>query len=415
MRRGPVRAALARREFRLIWLGSLGSNIGNWMQTFVLAKYVDDATHSGSWVGLVTFAQLFPILGLSLVGGVVADRFDRRRLLIALQAVQMVLSFGLAALLATDRHPAVIAIVAFVGAAGIANAINLPTYGALLPALVSRDELPGAISLNSAVVNGSRVAGPAIAGLLYSPLGAAWLLVINAVTFLFIIAALLTIRLPQLPVSRDQGWQALLGGLAFARRTPVVRHILVGMTVFSLLSLPFIGLFASLARVHLGLSASSVVFGIHGGATIYGLLYASFGLGALVGGLATGTFLNHLDRRRNARIGFAGFGVAMAAFAFLPRPAPAFVIVFVIGVCYFATTTSLLTILQQSSPEEVRGRVIALWFMSFGGMVSVAGLAFGPILDATSGRFILSIGAVAALALAWRLDLRRPVPAPKAG
>ena len=375
------------------------------MQTFVLAKYVDDETHSGSWVGLITFAQLFPILALSIVGGVIADRFDRRRLLITLQSIQMVLSFGLAALLAADHHPPLLAIVGFVLCAGIANALNAPTYGALIPALVSRDELAGAISLNSAVLNGSRVVGPAIAGLLYAPLGAAWLLVINAVTFLFIIAALFTIRLPKISVGGEQGWRRLLGGLTFARRTPLVGRILVAMTVFSFFSLPFIGLFASLAREHLGLSKTSVVFGIHGGATIYGLIYASFGLGALAGGLATGTVLNHLDRRRSARVGFAGFGVAMAVFAFTPHPAPAFVIVFLIGVFYFATATSLLTVLQQSSPDEVRGRVMALWFMSFGGMVSIAGLVFGPVLDATSGRVVLAISAASALVLAWRLEL----------
>jgi MFS family permease len=166
--------------------------------------------------------------------------------------------------------------------------------------------------------------------------------------------------------------------------------------VFAVLCLPFVSLFPALAESDLGLDADSIS---------YGLLYAAFGLGACLGALSIGTVFAAAPKMRLVRIGLVGFAVATGLFGVLRVPAPAYPVVFVLGFVYFATTTSMLTVLQTLLSDEVRGRVMAMWFMAFGGGVSIAGLVFGPLLDATNGTVVLGIGAVVAAVLAWWCDL----------
>jgi predicted MFS family arabinose efflux permease len=206
------------------------------------------------------------------------------------------------------------------------------------------------------------------------------------------------VRFPAVPRMAEKGWQRLMGGFQVARQNPIVGRILITLAVFSLFSLPFVSLFPAIVERDLGLASDSLA---------YGLLYAVFGLGACAGALSIGTVLAQSVKMRLVRIGLLGFAVSMAVFGVLRVPAPAYPAVFVLGAVYFGTTTSMLTVLQSVLSDEVRGRVMALWFMAFGGMVSLAGLAFGPLLDATNGTVVLSIGAVTAALLAWWCDLPR--------
>jgi MFS family permease len=189
-----------------------------------------------------------------------------------------------------------------------------------------------------------------------------------------------------------------MGGFRVARQNVVVGRILLALAVFSLFSLPFVTLFPALAEKDLGLSSDSLG---------YGLFYAVFGLGACVGALSIGTVLAGAEKMRLVRVGLVGFAVMMGIWGLLRAPAPAYPVIFVLGAVYFGTTTAMLTVLQTVLTEEVRGRVMALWFMAFGGMVAIAGLAFGPVLDATNGTVVLGIGAVTAAVLAWWCDLPR--------
>jgi len=395
---GTTRSALAHREFRLMWLGSFASNIGTWMQTVVLGSYAYKLTESSAFVGALAFAQLGPLLLLSVVGGMVADALDRRKLLMILQTEQLVFSLALAALVAGADDPSRVLIFGCVLAVGIGNAINAPVWGAVVPSLVGQEDLGAAIALNSTMINGSRVIGPAIAGILYPIFGAAWMFTANAVTYLFVILALFVVRFPAVPRTAEQGWQRLMGGFRVARENVVVGRILLALAVFSLFSLPFVTLFPALAEKDLGLSSDSLG---------YGLFYAVFGLGACVGALSIGTVLAGAEKMRLVRVGLVGFAVMMGIWGLLRAPAPAYPVIFVLGAVYFGTTTAMLTVLQTVLTEEVRGRVMALWFMAFGGMVAIAGLAFGPVLDATNGTVVLGIGAVTAAVLAWWCDLPR--------
>ncbi len=178
-----------------MWIGSFASNIGTWMQNVVLPAYVYQRTGKASLVALLVFAQLGPLLILAIPGGVIADRFDRRKWLMSMQAVQLVFSAALAPLAANDAPIWALFLVQM--GVGIGNALNMPAWSAMLPTLVDRQDLPGAISLNSTIINGSRVVGPIIvAGLSVLGVTTSQFFLINAVTYLFVIAALASVHLP---------------------------------------------------------------------------------------------------------------------------------------------------------------------------------------------------------------------------
>jgi MFS family permease len=397
---GTARAALRHRTFRVVFFGAFASNIGTWMQNVVLGAYAYELTHSSVFVGVVTLAQLGPSLLLASIGGLVADVVDRRRLLILVSVEQLVFSLVLAAIVA-QPDPSHAAIIATVVAIGIGQSMFAPAYSAVLPALVGHEDLGGAISLNSAQMNGSRVIGPAIGGLLFVNFGPSWVFAINAVTYLFVIAALLMVRLPGVEVdhSGPQGMRRLLVGFDVARRDRVVGRALVTVTLFSFFCLPFVGQMPVVADDNLGLGPKS---------TAYGIFYACFGLGAVVGALSIGTVFARRSRATMVRAGMAGFSVSLAVFALLRSPGPAYFVVAVVGFTYFATITSLSTALQERLDDAVRGRVMALWIMGFGGTVPFGALAAGPLIDSTSATAVLLGGAVVAALLAWFADVRPP-------
>jgi MFS family permease len=391
-RPGSARAALAYPDFRRMWIGSFASNIGTWMQNVVLPAYVYERTGRASVVGLLVFAQLGPLLLLSIPAGVIADRFDRRRWLIAMQIVQMCFSVALAPLVAGDAPLWSLFVVAL--GVGVGNALNAPAWSAMLPTLVSKQDLPGSISLNSTMINGSRVIGPIIVASL-SPFGvtSAQFFLINAVTYVFVVFALASVHLrPPPKVAHEPGWRQFSAGLRLARAKPVTSRLLLALTTFSFLSLPYVGLFPAVAELN---------FGIDEKTPTYKWLYATWGLGACLGGLAIGTVFVGWDKRRLIRRGFATFAVCLTAFAIAREPIGGFVAGFALGFAYFGTTTSMLTVMQSRLADHERGRVMSLWFMAFGGTVPLGNLVFGPVIDAIGARIVLLVGAAWALWLAW--------------
>jgi MFS family permease len=387
-----ARAALRSRDFRVVWLGAAASNVGTWMQNVTLGALAYELTRSPTFVSLVTFAQLGPLLVLSIVGGALADTLDRRRMTVIAQAEQAIASVVLGFVVLGD-HPNQTAIVLTVLAIGIGNALNAPAWVALLPSLVPKEHMAGAISLNSTQMNASRVVGPAISGVLFPIVGAAGVFFINAATYAFAILGLLLIKPPPRPArdpSTPSGLRRLASGVAVMRRDPLVRRIIIGLFVFSLLCLPFIGQMPTIAADNLDMRVKSIS---------YGLLYAAFGLGAVTGAISIGTFLSNVARRTVVLRGLVGFCVSLAAFALIRQPAPAYPIVAVLGFSYFATVTALNTILQVHLDDNVRGRVMSLWLMAFGGTVPLGLMLAGPIAEATSITLVLLYGALTALVL----------------
>lgn len=397
-RPGSARAALAYPRFRRMFVASFSSNIGTWMQNVVLPVYVLDRTGKASVVGAMVFAQLGPLLFLSIPAGVIADRFDRRRWLIAMQLVQLAFSAALAPLAAADAPIWSMFLVAC--GVGVGNALNAPAWSAMLPTLVSRDDLPGSVSLNSTMINGSRVMGPIIVAVLRSSgVTIDQIFLINAATYLFVVWALLRTPVRHTPsATKEPMVRQLTAGLRIARGKPAVWRLLVTLFTFSLFSLPYVGLFAPVVRLN---------FGIEKGSTTYEWLYATWGLGAALGGLAIGTvFVGH-DKSRLIRQGFAAFAVCLAAFALARENVGAFVSGALLGVAYFGTTTSMNTVLQTRLADHERGRVMSLWFMAFGGTVPLGNLVFAPVIDAIGARPVLLFGAAWALFLAFWCDVAR--------
>lgn len=404
VRSGTARAALRSRPFRQVYGGALLSNIGTWMQNVTLAAFAFALTRSETYVAIVVFAQLGPMLLFSLIGGALADALDRRKLLLVVALEQTLFSLVLAWIVA-GSDPSRVAIVAVVFAIGVGQAIHAPTFTSVLPTLVPRADLPGAVSLQSANLNASRVVGPAIGGLVYATFGAPWAFVGNAVSYLFIIVVLVRIRFdspatrPDAETAMESRVQRILGGFRVARRDRVVGRCLLTMVGFSFFCLPFVTQMPAVAERNFGIASDT---------TAYGLLYATFALGALLGALSIGTVLSGRPLERVVQAGLVGFAVFLTAFALLRSAALAYPVGLVIGFSYFATVTSLSTVLQTRLADHERGRVMALWIMAFGGTVPVGGLVFGPVMEATSVTAVLLAGAAVALALLWVADVREP-------
>lgn len=405
---GTVGAAWRHRSFRRLWIGSCLSNIGTWMQNVVLGAFAYRLTGSESFVAAVTFAQLGPLLVFTLVGGALADLFDRRRLLLIVAVEQAVLACVLAAVVAQD-DPSRVAILGVVLAVGIGQAVHAPTFTSVLPTLVPREDLAGAVSLQSVNLNASRVVGPAIGGIVAGVFGPSAAFIGNAVSYLAIIAVLLREPLPTPPpaVGAQRGMRRILAGFAVARHDRIIRRCLLSMVLLSFFSLPFISQMPSIAEQHLGIAANS---------TTYGLLYAAFGLGALLGALSIGTVLSGAPLPTVARLGLAGFSISLAAFSLLRQIEPAFPVALLLGFCYFASVTSLSTVLQTRLADHERGRVMALWIMAFGGTVPIGAMVFGPVMEATSITAVMLGGAAVAMAIVAVADLHGPprelAPAP---
>ena len=394
-----VRAALANRDFRTMWLSTLGSTIGTWMQNVILAAFVYTVTRSAWLVSLVGFCNLVPQLFFATFGGIIADLFDRKKLIFWLSLEQMLGSLAIAWIVRTTDFSRPALLIA-VFAVGTGAALQGPVFLAVTPSLVPKEHLTGAISLNSVSMNVSRVVGPAIGAVLYVWIGASWVFVLNAATYGIIMIGVTYVRVPKFERRVGESKiDRLVGGFRYVRQDPVVFRAIGTVFMFSMFCMPFVVLYPAMASVDWGVSTKS---------TLYGLLYATFGLGAVVGALSVGTFLSGHRIENVLRGAFVMFGASLAAYISIRGPVLAFPIGFLLGFFYFVVVTSLSTIFQSRLDHSIRGRVSAVWMMCFGGTVPVAGLIAGWIVSHSSVNTVIYFGAAFALFLAWFADLRPP-------
>lgn len=398
---GTARAALSYPKFRIIFIGLALSQIGTWMQNVTLPAYVQDRTSSPALVGVTIAVQLGPLLLLSIPGGALADKVSKQKLMLWMQSISAVLTLGTAYLVAQDARLLWIFLVQ--AGIGSANALNAPAFQATMPLLVRREDLPGAISLNSAMINGTRVMGPVAAAILAAfGLSVSLIFVINAVTYLFFIAALVLVKMPDVKADTlVRGWRQLGVGIAIARSRLVLNRLLIGMFSFSLISLIYVGLFPSVAELNFDIAAKS---------STYRWLYAVWGFGAFFGAISVGTFLARFHRRVLIVRGFTGYATALLVFSQLRDSVTPFPVGFVLGFFYFMTATAITTSLQLNMKDGERASVMPLWFMVFGGTVPIGNLIGGVLFEIIGPRPVLVIGAAWAFFLAWWLDLRRQPP-----
>jgi MFS family permease len=384
--------------FRRLFAGTFASNIGTWMQNITLIALAYDLTGDAWFTGVITFAQLGPTLLISPFGGALADRINRRTLIVSLSCIQLVMSMVLAVVALSDT-PNRLVLVLVVASIGCANAVNGPTMNALLPTLVPREDMQPAIAINSVSMNSSRVIGPLLGGALGSLAGSSVVFAVNGLTYLFVIWAVMTVKVDFSPKGRSGVGpvEQMRVGLRAARADVLITRVLITISVLSLCSLIFIYQMPLLAEEHLGLSGWK-----------FNLLFASFALGAAAGALSMGSFLSGHDRARTTRGGLFVFAVSLAVFGTTSIVPLAFVTALVLGAAYFVIVTALSTTLQMRVADEVRGRVMGLWMMAWAGLVPLGGLIAGPIIDAVGISAVLLFGAVVAAILGFAIDLRDP-------
>ena len=378
------------RNFRLFFGGQLISQIGNWLTLVAQSLLVLHLTGNGFAVGMLTACQFAPVLLLGAWAGLVADRSDKRRLLIIVQCFAMLQSFALASLAFMD-HPPVVAIyvIAFLG--GTATAFDNPARRAFVVEMVNEDMVPNAVSLNSALMTSSRIVGPALAGLLITTVGYGWCFLADGLSYTAVIAGYLLMRpaelRPSTPAPRSKG--QIREGLRYAHNTPDLWIPLVMMTI--------VGTFAFNFQVVLPLFVTRTFDGTDGTFT---LLLSIVSVGSLTGALA-------MARRsetevRHVVIGSAFFGATMCALALAPTLGFAFPIAVVMGFASMTFMVASTAIVQMRAEPAMRGRVLALQAIVFLGTTPIGGPILGAICDRWGPRSGLLVGGVAALvAAAW--------------
>jgi MFS family permease len=396
--------------FRYFWIGAWLSNIGTWMQNTAQAWLVTQLTNSAWWVGAVGFAGGLPVLFLALPAGALADRLDRRRLLIVCQALVMLLAFWLAYLVQTTAYmvlkpaetavpagnwPLVWWVLAIGLLAGIVGAFNFPAWQAIVPDLVSEETLLNAIALNAAQFHAARLIGPAIAGSLIGSLGMASAFWANGVSFLFVIWALWVIRpirrtAPR--VGRESTWQLLTGGLSYARDHMIIRVLLLQVAILTFFGMPYVLLLSLFSKRIFGDSVGWFA----------GLLGAN-GLGAMIGALGVAYLARIAHRPTLIRVPMLVFSVTIILFS-LSRSYPLSLALMVLAGAAFMTMQSATnTSLQKAAPPHIRGRVMALFVLAFMGVMPFGSLAFGALGAVAGVPDAIVVGAV--VCLAWGLTL----------
>ncbi len=389
-------------NYRLFFAGQIVSLAGSWMQNVALAWLVLSLSRSPLSVAALLFCRFAPTTLFGLFAGSVVDRFDTRRLVVWTQAGAMVVSLALAAvtLTGTATLPIVLALAAL---GGFTLVLDAPGRQSLTFEMVGPRELPNAVALNSSLLNASRVIGPALAGVLIASSGVGACFVVNTLSFVAVLVALLAMRDDELfPVARDNGVTLLAGtreGLSFAWHDRQVRSILVVITCVGLVGFNFNTLVPLLASDTL-----------HVGARAFGLLSAAFGLGAFAGALVTASLRRATFSAFQA--GALGFSVLLLVLAPVHEARLAGILLVGIGACFTLFSANANALIQLSSPSGLRGRLIAIYLFAFIGLAPLGSLLSGTLVEigGTKLAFVVagSVG-LAATGLAGAMRGRQPL------
>lgn len=399
----PVRlspfAALRHRNFRIFWTGQTVSLVGTWMQTLAQGWLVLQLTDSAFWVGLVSFSGSLPVLLFTLPAGVYVDRADKHRLVMRCQALLAVQASLLTILTATGWvRPAHVALLATM--AGLINSVEIPARQSFIVELVGREDLTNAIALNATMFNSATIVGPAVAGVIYALLGPGWCFALNGVSFLAVIAALALMRLPPSAPhapARSAGVE-IRAGLRYAFTHPVVKLLLLLLAMVSLFGASFGTLYPAWS-----------VDVLAGDATTNGLLRSAQGVGALFGALALASLGDYKFRGRLLTLGLFAFPVALGAFS-LARWLPlSLMALAAVGVAFIMIMNTANALVQSSVSDEFRGRVMAVYSLTFFGGMPLGALLSGQIAAQAGAPTAVALSAVAVgvcAALAYRFAPR---------
>jgi MFS family permease len=386
LRPAQMVSSLRRRNYRLFFFGQLVSVAGTWMQTVAQSFVVLDLTHSGTQLGLTSAARFLPMFLFGPIGGVFADRMDRKRVLYLTQSLSALLAAVFAVTVATHSIRLWIVYVLAI-ALGFVNVFDNPARQSFISEMVPAQDLPNAVTLNSVAMNMARVFGAALGGVIAAAIGLALCFTCNALSFAAVLVSLAAMRTSELfpakRVTRQKG--QVRQGLHYVRSTPELLIPLVMIAVIGTLAWEF--------QVSLPLMASKV---FHGGAASYGVMASVMGGGAVVGGLISAA--RSRPRARALCLAAVGWGIAILAAAVAPSMALELAALVFVGYGSITFNALAKTTLQLAARPEMRGRVMALWALAWLGSTPIGGPIVGWAGQATGARWALVIGGVATLA-----------------
>lgn len=378
-------ASLAVYNFRLYFVGQGLSLCGTWMQTVSLSLLVLKLTHSGTQLGLVVAAQFLPVLLFGVYGGVIADRFNKRHVLYFTQSLQGLLALILGLLVVTNAVQVWMVYVVASGL-GLATLVDNPSRQTFVIEMVGNDRLKNAITLNSTLVNGARIIGPSIAAVLIATIGIGFCFLVNAASYVAVLAALFAMRdselFPTPRTKREPG--QIKAGLRYAWQTPELKSTLLMMFI--------IGTFAYEFQVILPLFATRT---LHGSATTYSLMTVAMGLGAIAGGLYSAG--RGVATPKQTLLVALLFGVSIMLTALMPDLPLALLMLVLVGALSVLFISIGNTTLQLTSAPSMRGRVMALWAIAFAGTTPIGGPIIGAIADYSNPRVGLLVGGISAV------------------
>ena len=398
--------ALRHRDFRWFWIGALVSNVGSWMQNAAVPYVVYTLTGSTALVGLTAFLQMIPVVLVGPWSGPLADRVDRRRLLIVTQGLMAVVAFGLWGLWASGVE-SVAWLMVLIALSGIVAGVNIPAWQAFVPSLVPRHDLLNAVALNSAQFNAGRAIGPALAGAVLVTLGPAWAFFLNALSFGGVILALGLIRRPPAERRAVSGGslRQFAEGVRYVRASPEIFACILLVLAVASLGQPVVQLLPVFAED---------VFDVGGGA--YGILAGAIGTGATIAAPLLG-WIEGWRRSRLLMASIVAYGALLVGFAQAPLFLLAVAVIVAAGMAFLAVVSTLQTTVQLLVDDSVRGRVMAVYVMAFTAAYPVGSLVQGWLADhvgaraTTTGAGLLLVALAAALASTpWFDRFDRPTP-----
>ena len=363
--------AFRHRDFRLMWIGACASTIGTFVQQFAQSWLVYDLTKSPFYLGLDLFLGQLPIILFSLVGGVFADRMDRRKMLLWSQYIQMTCAFVLTALFLTHTVQ-VWHILSLSFIVGIGQSFGGPAYSALLPTLVPAEDLSNAIAMNSIQFNLARILGPTLGGLAYATLGPTWCFGLNGVSFLAVIFSLMTIQVKFMPAkSKETILKSMGEGIAFIRQREGLAALVFLAFSTTLLGFSLTGFLPVIVRT---------VF--HGGPQTYQLLLVCSGAGSIVGAVIVAALERLKGQGHVALLTLMALGTAIAGFAVSRWLPLSCLLIFISGAAIMASAALMLSLVQLIVTEQMRGRVMSVYNLAFRAGIPLGSLALGKLIPA---------------------------------
>ncbi|HUJ24218.1 MAG TPA: MFS transporter [Bryobacteraceae bacterium] len=390
--------ALRHRNFQLFFAGQLISLIGTWMQNVAQSWLVYRLTRSAALLGMVGFAGQIPVFLFSPIGGLVADRHSRHRVVIATQTSAMILAFVLAAL-TLSRLVQVWHIFVLAALLGVVNAFDIPARQSFLVEMVGRDDLINAIALNSSMFNGARIVGPAIAGIVVAAIGEGWCFFANGASYIAVIIGLLrmTVTTPARAMPEASAVRHIIDGFRFVAHTKPIRALLLLLGLVSVTGMPY--------AVLMPVFADQI---FHSGARGLGILMGFSGVGALLGALTLATRQGVRGLGRWAAVSCGVFGASLAVFAFSRSFSIAAAVLIPVGFAMMTQMGASNTLIQTMTPDHFRGRVMSVYSMMFMGMAPIGSLLAGVVADRFGAPFTVATGGVIAIGGSMLFGLRLP-------